>query len=288
MTDYHRVRTLAEALGLKARHGLDLKILAGGTDVFPAKATRAGWGDRRHPAVLDVSAIDELRGIAATADGWRIGALTTWTDIIRADLPAQFDGLKAAARDVGGVQIQNRGTIAGNICNASPAADGIPPLLTLDAEVELASQGGLRRLPLSDFLTGYRQTCLAANEIMTAIRIPDLPGQGRFAKLGARRYLVISIVMAASIIELTEDGIIRDVRLAVGSCSAVAQRLPGLEAALLGQRLATVALDDMDDAVLDVLQPIDDVRASGAYRRQMAAELIRDVLASSVNSLRAA
>ena len=288
MIEYHRVRSLAEALELKARYGRDLKILAGGTDVYPAKATRAGWGDRRHPALLDISGIGSLRGITAIPDGWKIGALTTWTDIVRADVPAQFDGLKSAAREVGGIQIQNRGTIAGNICNASPAADGVPPLLTMDAEVELASLGGMRRLPLSEFLTGYRQTGLAANEIVTAIRGPDLAGRGRFMKLGARRYLVISIVMAAGLVELSSDGVIVDARLAVGSCSAVAQRMPGLEAALVGQRLATLSLDGLDDGALDQLQPIDDVRATAEYRRQMAAELIRDVLAGSIATRRAA
>ena len=126
-------------------------MLAGGTDVYPAKAARAGWGDMRHADILDISAVPGLRGIAEDAAGWRIGALTTWTDLIRADLPPLFDGLKLAAREIGGVQIQNRGTLAGNICTASPAGDGAPNLLALDAHVELASRQGRRVVPMARF-----------------------------------------------------------------------------------------------------------------------------------------
>ena len=125
-------RTLEEALAIRAAG--PVTVLAGGTDVYPAKAARAGWGDMRHADILDISARAGLRGIAEEPAAWRIGALTTWTDLIRAELPPQFDGLKLAAREVGGVQIQNRGTLAGNICTASPAGDGAPNLLALEAE----------------------------------------------------------------------------------------------------------------------------------------------------------
>ena len=151
----------------------------------------------------------------------RIGATTTWSDIASADLPPAFDALKAAARDVGAVQIQNRGTIAGNVCNASPAADGVPPLLILDAEVELASRRGTRRLALDAFISGARSTLLAPDEVMTAVVTP-LPAptmRSAFFKLGARRYLVISIVIVAVALDVVE-GIVRDARIAVGACSA--------------------------------------------------------------------
>src|SRR5262245_58059584 len=124
MVAYHRPATLEEALALRASG--DVLPIAGGTDVYPAKAARAGWGDMRHRDVLDISRIAELRGIAGQNDHWRIGALTTWSEVIAADLPPLFDGLKLAAKEVGGVQIQNRGTIAGNLCTASPAGDGLP------------------------------------------------------------------------------------------------------------------------------------------------------------------
>ncbi|MGL4440080.1 MAG: FAD binding domain-containing protein [Bosea sp. (in: a-proteobacteria)] len=271
---YHRPTTLAEALAFRAAH--DVQVLAGGTDVYPAYATRRAWGDPVHRDVLDISGLSELRGISEHADHWRLGALTTWTDLIRADLPPLFDGYRMAAREVGGVQIQNRGTLVGNICTASPAGDGIPCLLTLDAKVELVSQRGTRLLPLSDFIMGYRATATASDEIVTALLVPKADGQGRFLKLGARKYLVISIVMVAAVIE-AHDGVISTARLAIGSCSAVAQRLTMLEQALCGQRLMDAA-ELLTADHLSALRPIDDIRSTGSYRQNAALTLTRDVL----------
>ena len=136
MTRFERPRSVAEAASLLAAG--DWAVLAGGTDLYPAHVGRP----IARP-VLDLSRIDGLRGIRRSESGWTIGATTTWSDVIRADLPPLFDALKAAAREVGGVQIQNAGTVAGNVCNASPAADGVPALLALGAEVELQSAAGL-------------------------------------------------------------------------------------------------------------------------------------------------
>ncbi len=165
-----------------------------------------------------------------------IGARTTWTDVLRADLPPAFDALKQAAREVGSIQIQNCGTVAGNLCNASPAADGVPPLLTLDAEVELRSKRGTRLVSLGDFVLGNRQTALARDELVSAIRIPKAAtaGTSAFLKLGARKYLVISIVMVAARLVADAEGKVLSAAVAVGSCSAVAQRLKSLEHALVG------------------------------------------------------
>ena len=173
-------------------------MLAGGTDVYPAKAARAGWGDMRHADVLDITAVPGLRGIAEEAGSWRIGALTTWTDLIRAELPPLFDGLKLAAREIGGVQIQNRGTLVGNICTASPAGDGAPNLLALEAEVELASRRGRRIVPIASFIDGYRHTAMPRRRDRhrhPACRSGAARARSHFLKLGARTYLVISIVM---------------------------------------------------------------------------------------------
>jgi N-methylhydantoinase B len=177
------------------------------------------------------------------------------------------------------VQIQNRGTLAGNICTASPAGDGIPCLLALDASVELASLRGTRHLPLRAFNTGYRQTALAPDELVTALLVPKAGNGTRshFLKLGARRYLVISIVMVAAVIESDEAGMIRSVRLAVGACSAVAQRLPLLEAALTGQSLADAARLVTPEH-LSGLMPIDDIRGSAAHRLEAATVLVGDCL----------
>ncbi len=198
---YLRPATLDDALALLAEPGR--RVLAGGTDVFPALGEKPVT-----VPFVDVSRIDALRHIEIGAHDVRIGGGVTWSELIRHPLPSAFDGLKAAAREVGSVQIQNTGTIAGNLCNASPAADGVPPLLALDAEVEVASRaGGSRRLPLSQFITGYRQTALAPGEIVTAMIVPRaMDGPSCFLKLGARRYLVISIAMVAAILEKGADG----------------------------------------------------------------------------------
>jgi CO/xanthine dehydrogenase FAD-binding subunit len=164
MAEYLRPHRLEEALGALQR---PLTVLAGGTDFFPARVGRTIDED-----VLDLSAIADLRGIARGPVGWRLGATTTWSELIAADLPPLFDGLKQAAREVGGRQIQNAGTIAGNLCNASPAADGVPPLLTLDAEVEIASRAGTRRVALKHFITGNRRTVLMPGELVVAIHVP--------------------------------------------------------------------------------------------------------------------
>jgi N-methylhydantoinase B len=277
MVTYHRPVALEDALAIRAER--PVMVLAGGTDVYPAKAARAGWGDMRHADILDISAVPGLRGIAEEAGAWRIGALTTWSDVIRAELPAQFHGLKLAAREVGGVQIQNRGTLAGNICTASPAGDGAPNLLALDARIELAGRLGRRIVPIADFIDGYRHTACRPDEIVTAILVPKRGSAARshFLKLGARKYLVISIVMVAGVIEVDDANRIARARLAIGSCSAVPQRLHALEAALIAQPSLTAA-DVVVASHLEGLSPIDDIRGSADYRREAAQALTRDLL----------
>ena len=274
--DYLRAHDLDAAVTALA--GGRWRILAGGTDLFPALQDRPLEG-----AVLDVSAIPELTRITNDDQGWYIGAAVTWQDIVRANLPAAFDGLKAAAREVGSIQIQNRATLVGNLCNASPAADGVPPLLTLDAEVLLRSSAGARQLPLGQFILGNRKTALAADEMVTGLFVPaaSATGQSGFYKLGARRYLVISIGMVAARLVVDDAGIITDAAVAVGECSAVAMRLPDLEAALRGCRLADAATA-VDAAYLAALTPIDDVRGSAVYRRQAIKAAITRLLGSNL------
>ena len=273
---YHRPTTLADAIAIRAAE--DVALIAGGTDIYPAAANRRGWGDPTHKDVLDITAIPGLRDIAESAFGWRIGCLVTWTQVARAELPPIFEGLRQAAREVGGAQVQNRGTLVGNLVTASPAGDGIPNLLALDASVEVAGPRGTRMVAMGDFLTGYRATALARDEIAVALHVPRLAGAvGGFRKLGARHYLVISIAMVAGVVALDGGGRIMQARLAVGACSATAQRLPGLEAALRGVAIHQAA--DMPRAEhLDHLSPIDDIRATGAYRRDAALTLLRDLL----------
>ena len=270
MALYLRPERLEDALEALGSQGLT--VLAGGTDFYPARV-----GQTLDEDVIDITALAELQGIRDQGDRWAIGAGVTWSALREAALPPCFDGLKAAAREIGGLQVQNAGTLVGNLCNASPAADGLPNLLALDARVELAGAQGRRSLAVEDFVTGNRETQRLPGELVTAISIPKPAPDtaSSFAKLGARRYLVISIVMLAIVIE-PEDGRVGSARLAVGACSPVARRLRALEAALAGRALDGGLGDAVEDAHLEeALAPIDDIRATAAYRREAAATLLR-------------
>jgi CO/xanthine dehydrogenase FAD-binding subunit len=271
---FERPATLEHALDLLRRD--TWSILAGGTDFYPSLGDKQPDGP-----VLDITGIEDLGGLAMGPQEVRIGALVTWSDILRADLPAAFDGLKLAAAELGSPQIQNRATLVGNICNASPAADGVPPLLTLDAKLELASSEGRRLVSLADFIRDNRKTVLARNEIVTAIVIPAAATTGRshFLKLGARRYLVISIVMVGARLVDDGEGGIGEAAISVGSCSAVAQRLGALEADLIGRPWSSDTAAQIGAGHLSPLSPIDDVRAPAAYRQSAAVELVRRTVA---------
>jgi CO/xanthine dehydrogenase FAD-binding subunit len=281
---YVKPRTLDEAVALLAAG--EAQILSGGTDFYPALGERVV----REP-VVDVSGLGELRGVSREADWFRIGGLTTWTEIIRTPLPRCFDALKSAAREVGSVQIQNRGTVAGNLCNASPAADGVPPLLALDAEVELVSKLGVRRMPLADFIVGNRKTQRKADELLTAVLVPrELEdAASTFVKLGARRYLVISISMVAVVVQVSDhrqvfDRQVVEARVAVGSCSAVARRLRALEGELVGASVRDGLGRVVRPEHLAPLSPIDDVRATAEYRMDASLRLVQRALNSCVGN----
>ena len=274
MRDYENPISLQAAL---AHRSSGARVLAGGTDLYPgAQAQLTG-------PVLDIIRLPGLQGIAIKDGAMRIGACTTWAAIAGADLPPALWALQQAAVQIGGRQIQNAGTIGGNLCNASPAADGVPPLLVLGAEVELASISGSRRMSLDAFITGPRQTALAANEILAAICIPasGLSGQSAFLKLGARAYLVISIAMVA--VRLVMDhGRVTQAFLAVGACSGVARRLMAVEADLINAPLGQAASMIRNADVAAGLAPIDDIRATATYRAEVAAELLRRAVAQVV------
>ena len=265
---------IADAFAALERGGVS--VIAGGTDGFP----QAGEVLPK-VSLLDVTGLPGFRGISRVPGGWRMGGATRWSDVVGADLPPCFDGLKAAAREVGSLQIQNAGTLAGNLCNASPAADGMPPLLCLGAEVELVARRGVRRLPLAEFVTGVRRTARLGDELVSAVLVPDLAAGtvAGFRKLGARRYLVISIAMVAASFRI-EAGRIVDVRVAVGACSPVARRLAVLEARLEGLSVGADLSVNVDD--LAGLEPIADVRGSGEYRLEAVAEMVSRLLGDLV------
>jgi len=281
---YFRPHTLDEAVHVLASSGG--QILAGGTDFFPAFGDRPVAG-----TVVDIAGLGELKGVVTEPKYIRIGGLTTWTEVVKTPLPRCFDGLKAAAREIGGIQIQNRATVAGNLCNASPAADSVPPLLTLDAEVELVSQAGTRRIALTDFLVGNRKTLRRPGEILSQISVPRTVenAASTFLKLGARRYLVISIAMVAAVIQMDTGGRVTDARVAIGSCSVVARRLPDLEHALMGASAASGAASSTLGSLatadhLEDLSPVSDVRATAAYRRDAALRLVQRALDACAGS----
>ena len=265
-------RTIDAALALLAE--TPLTILAGGTDVYPLHA-----GKQSPRAVLDVTRISELHGIARRDGHWRIGAATTWTHIAAAELPSGFDGLKSAARQIGARQVQNAGTIAGNLCTASPAGDGIPVLLSLDASVELVSVRGTRTLPLTEFIVDYRRTALEPGEMVVAIHVPEAAADSAssFVKFGTREYLVISLAMVAVSLNRTADGSVSRARIAVGACSPVARRLREVEDRLvsggLSHTMTPVTRDDLSG-----LAPIDDIRCSADYRLDLVPTLVNRAL----------
>jgi CO/xanthine dehydrogenase FAD-binding subunit len=271
VSSYQRPRALDDALAALATK--PLTVLAGGTDYYPAHVGRPCDED-----ILDIGALPALAAVTERPDHWRLGALATWSTLARADLPPWFDGLREAAREVGGEQIQNAGTLGGNLCNASPAADGVPPLLALDAAVELTALDGREVLPLADFILGNRRTARRPDQLLTAVLVPKptaARAAGHFLKLGARRYLVISIVMVGATLEAGADGRISAARLAVGACSAVAQRLPAAEAALAGQPCDRNLGARRQPEHLTGLAPLDDIRASAGYRSDGALTLVR-------------
>lgn len=242
--------------------------LAGGTDILP------GWvnGASRRP-LIDLSGVPEFAGrVVEDAHGWSFGALTTWSQLAAALLPPYFDAAKQAALEVGGRQIQNRATLVGNLCNASPAADGVTALMCLDTVVQLRSVRGARSVALTDFITGNRQTARAADELVTGLAVPRRGQDARsiFRKLGARRYLVISIAMVAVLLEGSRRELKR-AAITVGSCSAKPMRVTSLEREIAGRDATCLTAAGAD---FPELAPISDVRATSAYRTHAARTLI--------------
>ena len=256
----------------------DARVLAGGTDLFTVD-----W--HTDQSFVDVSRIPELKVIEEHQNYWRIGASVTWAELSNAGLPSQFDGLVSAGNEIGSIQIQNSATIAGNICNASPAADGTPMLFALNAEVEIASNDTVSMLPIEQFVLGPRSVALGSDQLLLALRIPKFDSNtggnviSRFQKLGSRKYLVISFVSVSVVISI-ESNMIKTVGIAIGSCSPVPCRLPALESKLLGQSTDADWAVHVTDEDLSTLSPIDDKRASANYRLSATKTLLQRVLVS--------
>jgi xanthine dehydrogenase small subunit len=268
-------RTLEEAYQVLA--AVPHRPVAGGTDLLVQITGEIGEPPER---VLDLWALDDLRGIRVDGDALAIGALTTYTQIRRSHEVAEFlPSLAEAAATIGAAQIQNRGTLGGNAANASPAGDTLPILLAADAELVLGSGRGERTVPAAEFWPSYRQTALAADELILRIRFPLSGGRRvRFRKVGTRRAQAISKVVMALAWQPGTEGTWRDVRLALGSVAATPIRVPRTEAALEGASPTAEAADRAADVLRGEIEPIDDVRSTADYRREVAARILHRLI----------
>lgn len=291
MPTVYKPTELDQALGIVAGAQSPVVVLAGGTDLYPAHVGRKFAGP-----VLDISQITSLASIELIEHNkqsmLRIGAAVKWSALTGYShqtlrLP-MFDCLVMAAREIGGLQIQNLGTVVGNLCNASPAADGVPALQALDAQIRLVSQSGAREMSLIDFITGPRKTALRRDEIVESILIPmpteqlDSASHSMFLKLGHRRYLVISAVMSAVRLDWQGDTVI-GAAVSVGACGPTAYRLTAIEELLIGSdpaQLAKISQTAFTSDALSALAPIDDLRGSARYRINAADQLIRRSVAA--------
>jgi xanthine dehydrogenase small subunit len=252
--------------------------IAGGTDLMVALTGELGEPPDR---VLDLWRLDELRGISLDGDAFVLGALTTYTDIRRSALCREhLPALVEASATIGATQIQNRGTLGGNIANASPAGDTLPVLLALDAEMVLGSAQGERTVPAEAFWTAYRKTALAPDELLLRVRIPLAAGrETRFRKVGTRRAQSISkVVLALSYQDAGPAGPWRGVRLALGSVAPTPIRARATEAVLEGQPPTPGTADRAAETLAGELQPIDDVRSTAEYRRLVAARVLHRLI----------
>jgi CO/xanthine dehydrogenase FAD-binding subunit len=272
-------RSLAEAFAALSRSSADAQItpIAGGTDVMVRITGEIGEPPAR---MLDLWRLDELRGIAADTNTLSLGALTTYTEIRRsAACREHVPALVEAAATIGAAQIQNRGTIGGNIANASPAGDTLPVLLALDAEIVVGGKRGERTIAASDFWVAYRRTALEPDELILRVRIPVGGGREvRFRKIGTRRAQAISkVVMALA----WRDGVgtpWQEVRIGLGSVADRPVRAPRTEAVLEGRSPIPQVADEAAETLAAEIEPIDDVRSTADYRRIVSARVLHRLI----------
>lgn len=278
--DLQTPANLAEALRLLADFPNVWKPFAGGTDLMVLLEA----GKLAHKQFISLWHLPELRGITVSDDSITLGAMTTYSQIqAHPVLQSEFPLLCQAASWTGSVAIQNRGTIGGNIANASPAADSLPALLVYEAELELISANGVRRIPYQGFHTGYKQLALRNDELIKAIRLPRTTTDQinkwiqHSRKVGTRKAQAISKVCIAALAHIA-DNTIHDLRLAFGSVAPVPVRCVQTEAALRGRTIDDAMIAAARTALVNEITPIDDVRSTAAYRLRVAANLLADFL----------
>jgi CO/xanthine dehydrogenase FAD-binding subunit len=268
--------SLSEALALLAREPGVWQPFAGGTDLMVLLEA----GKLSHKRFFSVSKLDDLRGIEVDAANVTLGALTTYTEIQRHPaLQAEFPLLCSAARETGSIATQNRGTLGGNIINASPAADSPPALLVYDAELELVSERGARWVPYHGFHTAYKKMNLSPDELLRAVRLPRRAAKWRqhYRKVGTRRAQAISKVCFAGA-ALIENGVVADIRIALGSVAPIVLRAVKTEDALRGARITPAVIATVKDTLAHEIAPIDDIRSTARYRLHVAQNLMAEFL----------
>ena len=271
-------RTIDDALALLRDEPGVWRPFAGGTDLMVLLEA----GRLEHRRFFNIRHLPELRGVGEVDGEVRVGALTTYTDVRRSELLSRlFPMLGQAARETGGIAIQNRGTVGGNIANASPAADTPPALLAYGADVELISVDGARRVPYAEFHTGYKQTVMRPDELISAVLLPK-PREGArhfYRKVGTRRAQAISKVCFAAVAEV-EGEFLTEVRVALGSVAPVVLRCRRTEELLRGRQLDGETLGDALEEIGREVTPIDDVRSTARYRTRVAQNLLGEFLSS--------
>jgi CO/xanthine dehydrogenase FAD-binding subunit len=268
--------SLSEALGLLAREPGIWQPFAGGTDLMVLLES----GKLSHKRFLSLARLEDLRGFETTADAITMGALTTYSDILNHPvLQSEFPLLCSAARETGSVATQNRGTLVGNIINASPAADSPPALLVYDAEIELVSSRGVRWLRYHGFHTGYKKMQLAPDELLRAIRLPRRTKlwEQYYRKVGTRKAQAISKVCFAGAALMDEDAI-RDIRIALGSIAPIVLRAVKTEGVLRGTKLTQEIVAKARETLMREISPINDIRSTARYRLRVTQNLLEEFL----------
>ena len=281
--DYTAPANLADALQIKKRMGAEARVIAGGTDLIL----------RMRDEVLSPSMLIDLRrisldGIELSSDAMRLGAFVSLSQVLESDdIEKYFPALPAACREFAGPPIRNRATLGGNIVNASPAADLVPPLIAYDASIVLKSASGDRALPLVDFFTGPGQSVIEPDEILTEIRLPLMPSlsAATFIKLGQRRSMAISQVNLTTRLTVDESGVVSEARIVLGAVAPVPMRAVTAEEILLGEEPTEKLLGEAAAKARAEVTPISDVRASLAYRLEMTEVLVRRALLATRDQL---
>jgi CO/xanthine dehydrogenase FAD-binding subunit len=283
--DYIRPKGMDEALDLlaEANNG-DVKVYAGGTDVIPRLKSRL----IQTPKVLiDLKGIPELDYIQYDEkDGLRIGALATISSVAHSpQVREDFGILSQAAGSIASTQVQNRGTIVGNICNAVPSADSAPALLCLGAKLSCVNRGGERIIDMEDFFTGPNQTALNPDELVKEIRIPSMPlqGKGVYIKLSPRRRMDLAVV-GVGVMVVQDKGLIQEVRIALGAVAPTPMRAKKAEDVLRGQEARDDTVVKAAETASAESEPIDDHRASAEYRRMMVKALVKRAINNTWSS----